>query len=344
MDFRKDGGKVEDKISTTSLNAISKMGWIASAAFDLLFLANVTWPLLLLPGFTVGDQTVVDFWQLYFLTLPHRWITLLLVFLDADRRDKNSFVLGSSALLAAATVVGVYYGSGAFLCLGLVDYVWNSWHFASQHSGVLRIYSKKVRGGSQWLERWGVRFFVTYVILRAAGTLIWGEFFETSYGQLIIQADWAVLMLPLILIAANLKSFSVTRLPKLIYLLSFSSLYSIYLIASRFQWASVVVAMATAAALFHSVEYLAIVSHYARSRATIGSAGMMRSIATRWLLLLVVYLLTLGCLGWYFSTLSGSVLIWWQGANLWAALTHYAFDGVIWKLRRPETAKALGVA
>jgi hypothetical protein len=28
--------------------------------------------------------------------------------------------------------------------------------------------------------------------------------------------------------------------------------------------------------------------------------------------------------------------------NLWAAMVHYAFDGMIWKLRRPETARVLG--
>ena len=32
----------------------------------------------------------------------------------------------------------------------------------------------------------------------------------------------------------------------------------------------------------------------------------------------------------------------WQGLNLWAAFVHYAYDGMIWKLRRPETAAALG--
>ena len=27
--------------------------------------------------------------------------------------------------------------SGGFLCLLLIDYVWNSWHFAAQHAGIL---------------------------------------------------------------------------------------------------------------------------------------------------------------------------------------------------------------
>ena len=38
------------------------------------------------------------------------------------------------------------------------------------------------------------------------------------------------------------------------------------------------------------------------------------------------------------------ILVLWQGMNLWAAFVHYAFDGMIWKLRRPETAAALGVS
>ena len=31
------------------------------------------------------------------------------------------------------------------------------------------MYARKVGGGSEWLERWGVRGFVTYAALRAAG-------------------------------------------------------------------------------------------------------------------------------------------------------------------------------
>ena len=54
-------------------------GWVVSPAFDLLFIANIGWPLLLLPGMAGRSETVVDFWQIYFLTLPHRWITLILV-------------------------------------------------------------------------------------------------------------------------------------------------------------------------------------------------------------------------------------------------------------------------
>ena len=59
-------------------------GWIVSPAFDLLFLANLGWLLLLIPGITQGDISI-DFWTVYYLSLPHRWITLVLVVADPDR-------------------------------------------------------------------------------------------------------------------------------------------------------------------------------------------------------------------------------------------------------------------
>src|SRR5262249_5734805 len=142
-------------------------GWIVSPAFDLLFLANLGWLLLLLPGITQAD-TAIDFWQVYFLSLPHRWVTLVLVLADPDRREGRGWVLSAIAALAALLVVGAYAGTGAFLCLAMVDYVWNAWHFGSQHAGVLRMYARKVGGGPDWLERWGVRGFVTYAAVRAA--------------------------------------------------------------------------------------------------------------------------------------------------------------------------------
>ena len=49
------------------------------------------------------------------------------------------------------------------------DYVWNGWHFASQHSGVLRMYTRKVGGGWHILERHGLRLFIFYVIALTAG-------------------------------------------------------------------------------------------------------------------------------------------------------------------------------
>src|SRR5262249_57489311 len=129
-------------------------GWVGWPAFDLLFLANLAWPLALLPGFVSAEgRPHTEFWQLYFLTTPHRWITLVLVALDPDRRGGRTWLFAGIAVLAAALVLSVRLATGAFLCLLLVDYLWNGWHFAAQHYGVLRIYDRTAGGGWPRLER-----------------------------------------------------------------------------------------------------------------------------------------------------------------------------------------------
>jgi hypothetical protein len=95
--------------------------------------------------------------------------------------------------------------------------------------------------------------------------------------------------------------------------------------------------------MFHAVEYLAIVTHYARRREQVGSAGAFRTLARYWLVFLGAYVLVLGSIGVWMSRADNERIVFWQGLNLWAAFVHYAFDGMIWKLRRPETAAALGV-
>ena len=335
---------MENQDGSDTLIDLRSKGWVVSALFDLLVLSNVGWPLLLLPGLSTSTDTVVDFWQVYYLTLPHRWITLFLVLADPDRRADQVWLIVSMALMSAGLVAGAYLGSGAFLCLGLVDYVWNGWHFASQHSGVLRIYSKKVEGGNAWLERWGLRVFIFYVIVRTSSSLLW-KLEASSYANTIaLIIDWGILSIPISIAIANVWGWHRQRLPKFIFLSSVISLYSGYLLASHFQRPGFVLCFATAAALFHAVEYLAIVSHYAKRRESIGSNGLMRKIAAHWMLILSVFVLSLGTLGVWASSPSHGYETLWQGANLWAAFTHYAFDGVIWKLRRPETARALGVA
>ncbi|MCS6866611.1 MAG: hypothetical protein NZS48_16285 [Gemmata sp.] len=319
-------------------------GWIVSPVFDLLFLANLGWLLLLLPGFTTDTDTVIDFWQIYFLTLPHRWITLILVLMDPDRRGDHTQRLLAVAVLAAAVVIGAFLGTGAFLCLALIDYIWNGWHFASQHAGVVRMYSRKVGGGSEFLERWGLRGFVTYGALRAAGWATGWVEAEPAYFLWLQALDFTILLIPLALLASNIVGFTVERTGKMVYLSSVCLLYMAFILSLQWGWVRGVVMLAAAGSMFHAVEYLAIVTHYAQRRQSVGSAGAFRRLAKYWLFFLTVYVVILGSLGAWASRKESGVFVLWQGLNLWAAFVHYAFDGMIWKLRRPETARALGVA
>jgi hypothetical protein len=317
-------------------------GWVVSPSFDLLFIANVAWPLLLLQGLSGRSETVVDFWQVYFLTLPHRWITLILVVLDPDRRGRRGLLLAAIAAVAFLVVVGIWLGTSSFTCLAVVDYIWNAWHFASQHSGVLRIYSRKVGGGWAPLERHGLRFFVTYTILRTATwTTGWLDDSPSSDWCLRV-VDGAALAVPALFIVPALARFTPHCLGRTMYLVSLCGLYTGQLLSLSYGWAPGVITMTTASSMFHAVEYMAIVTFYARRRRAIGSAGAFRRLAGVWLSFLAVYAVMLGAIGVWLDGKSSPIFQLWQGVNLWAAMVHYAFDGVIWKLRQPETARALG--
>jgi hypothetical protein len=324
-------------------------GWVVSPAFDLLFLANAAWPLLLLAAVLVptfvrdNGQLQTEFWQVYFLTTPHRWITLFLVAADRDRREGHGKLFVAFAVVAAVVVGGVWAVTGSLTCLLLLDYVWNAWHFASQHQGVLRMYSKKAGGGPEWLERHALRAFVVYTLLRTAGWTT-GEYerYEHMKGWM-NMVDLAMLAVPGAVLVVNLIGVRRSRVGKLCYLVSLLALYAGLLLCLRNDWRTGVFALTAASSTFHAVEYLAVVSHYAKRRESVGSDGLFRRVAKQWLTVFVVYVLTLGLVGIWAGEGGGWVLRAWLAVNVWAAFLHYTYDGFIWKLRKPATAHALGV-
>jgi hypothetical protein len=100
---------------TNQTNEPAKSPWIHSPLFDILFIANVSWVLLLIPAIIHTGSGTVDFWQVYYLVMPHRWMTLFLVATDRDRRDNHGRLLLSIVLGLAVIVGGSYWSSGAFL-------------------------------------------------------------------------------------------------------------------------------------------------------------------------------------------------------------------------------------
>lgn len=316
-------------------------GWLVSPAFDLAFVANLGWLLLLLPGAANDFDTVASFWQIYFLTLPHRWITILLVALDPDRRAGRTSTLVGIAFAALALLFGVYAITGSLTCLALVDFVWNAWHFGAQHSGVLRMYSIKAGAGPCTIERWGLRIFVCYTLLRTAAWTTGWTIGDSLLEQGRNVVDGLVLLLPVAVIVATLSNGRAT-FGRSIYLASVVGLYAGLLVAIVIGSEGFVLPLMGASALFHAAEYLAVVSMYANRRRAIGSPGRFRSLAESWVTFLLLYIVALGSLG---IVLEGAGSQWaevWLAVNLWAALVHYAFDGLIWKLRAPATAQALG--
>lgn len=315
-------------------------GWLVGPAFDALFLANLAWPLVLLVQLVGGfdAQDGLRFWQLYFVTTPHRWLTLPLVFLDRARfRERPGAFLGVAAAIVAVCL-GVRLTTGALTCLLTIDYLWNAWHFAAQHHGIYRIYGRLSdpdrTAGLVW-EKILMRLFLLYVIVRVAGAT-WSH---AELERTLQSADWVVALIPLGLLARDLAAVPRASAGRLLYGTSVAALYLSLLWAAHAQRPGLVLMLATASALFHAVEYIALVGWSVQRRhgGRIDERNLLARLVPQWGLALAVFLVILGLGGWL---LDQHLLELWLTINVMVAFMHYAYDGIIWKHRRPAPAAA----
>jgi hypothetical protein len=170
-----------------------------------------------------------------------------------------------------------------------------------------------------------MRLFLLYVILRVAGAT-W------SYAELeqsLRIADWAVLTIPAWLLIRELA-----RQPRAagrtVYLVSVITLYISLLAAVHAHQPALVLSLATASAIFHATEYLAVVawSVHGRDSTHPNQLGIMSYLAPRWGLALGIFILVLGAGGWL---LQKNYLQSWLLVNVVVAFLHYAYDGLIWR-------------
>ena len=324
-------------------HAISR-GWLVSPVFDLLLIANLGWLLFLAPGFFPSSGPAhIEFWQIYFLTTPHRWITLILVATDPDRRGERTWLFVTIALAALVVIAGRVSVDRHVLVPGDDRLRLELLALRAQHGGVFRMYSRKAGGGRPRLETWGMRLFVFYTALRLAG---WTTGWMEGYPNIAAAVPWldlVVLAMPIGLLLLELYHWSAERLGKVVYLASVGLLYGSLLVNLQHGNRVAVLALTMAAAVFHAVEYLAVVTRYADGRKTQGSPSLFQRISRGWPLFLGCYVVGWGLCGYLIDHGGAELRQFWLGINLWAAALHYAFDGLIWKLRRPQTAKVLGV-
>jgi hypothetical protein len=355
--------------------------WVLGPWLDLFFLANISWPLIVLValgGAAVsswnGSPVVqsLTFWQIYFLSTPHRWITLALVFLDEDKfQQRPRAFVGLAGFFGIVAIAAFVLGTGLEFFLVAVDYFWNAWHFAAQHSGISRIYARAARPEEQTSGLWEkvlLRTFVMYVIFRAgaaacvpmcndvgrnvndpspiAGHISSLFFADGAFLRPQVDAfnalaegwlDVLFLIPPLLLLGGEVLRFRASAMGRLAYLGSVIAAYTTALFAIHYHHVVLAFAVLLSIALFHATEYLAIVSWAVLRKPPRERKGAFAYLAPRWTLSLVLFMVVLGVSGW---ALSLHLQREWAVLTLAVSFLHYAYDGMIWKARRAKPATA----
>lgn len=359
----------QKETSRTNASTDTKSGFLFSPLIDLVFIANLLWPLIVFVDIFGGTTTHEGllFWQIYFITAPHRWITIVLVSVDHHKSHDRRWLFAALALAIVTVCVGLQIGTGSLLCLGMIDYVWNAWHFSSQHHGIFRIYQRgsssksNLRSSDPFqatsqppstiqrffqnkgslLQKVFFRGFLLYAIARVAGFGWVDGPFPTVPGIDIF--DWAILAIPAAFAIAAIHRFLRSdnqSLAGMLYLLSVMSLFTALLLAAHYQNNRLVIQLALASAIFHSMEYMSIVTWSMKKSGSKASNHPLARLSKIWILFLGIFILVIG-LGNYL--LSKGFFETWVTINLVVAFWHYCFDGMLWKSpKRPATASAAG--
>jgi hypothetical protein len=327
------------EMQVTSLGRVSAGGWIVSPLFDIFFFVNFYWVLAFLPFYASPDgEPYVQFWMAYFLATPHRWLTLAVAATDRDRRYGQTWLFVLIAVLVAVLIGATLWFTGDFRSLFLFYTLVLGWHFAGQHRLILKIYSGKSAEGVQWMENWLPMVFIVYSNIRLV------SFFEPMLSlpgiSLLSAIDVAMLAIPIAMFAVELKKFSRNRLPKLLYMVSFFTMWSSVLWTAHLHRDVLCSVLLAAVTVFHSVEYLAMVSFYARQRQQLGSQGLFQDMAKNWTVIFAWYVV--GC-GLLYSLGNAFFVTVCYAINTWASLLHCAYDGMMWRVQDPETAQVFGI-
>lgn len=297
---------------------------------DPILVAAVCWPPLLFLNQSFPAFISFDFWQAYYLTLPHRWLTLVVVTADPDRRKNLGWWLPASFIATAIVVSGIWISSGTLLCLAIADHIWNAWHFGSQHAGISRMYGLKFGQNRPLFDKWSMRLLVFYALVRPVEWSFKWINPNTIASTLLGITDIIFVALASGMILLTFWPGQKKAIPRIFYITSISALYGWIILACQFSTGRFLAWLLFSSSIVHAWEYIAFISTYSANRSN--AAGLIGKLARNWGAFLLMYLTFIGTLGVLAEAYPGSARLWIL-LNLWAAFTHYWLDGMIWKFR-----------
>ncbi len=279
----------------------------------------------------------------------HQPITLPLIYGDVRERARHRVFLVAAPVLAVAAVYVGLLVSLAFV--GVVSAVWNAHHTLRQRYGLVRVYGRKVGQDAgtheQGLLMW---WFAVVVLVSLAGNSLIDRLGSLPVGFLNRQiVDLAAVIQPVAFaavvpatVAAVITSARWWRLErdrpqnraKHLYLTGAGVGFAI----APFDPVAGFLAFMSA----HSIEYVVVVAGTVRRRAVDGSAlhRIVRRPAGPVVFLVGYLTLVLAAVALFRRWLPLDIFL---AGYLGVGVLHFVYDGMIWRLRRPEVAGAFSI-
>jgi hypothetical protein len=328
-----------------------RRAWIRSPAVDLLFF-GYGWVALCLPLLWALEQRSSWTGAIVLLVLMvnylHRHYTFALVYGEHEEFEKRKTLYVWLPVAAVAVTVG-FVSTGNFALLLTLSVLWTIYHSVGQKYGITRIYARKAGYGEAWIEKGLIFSWFYYLVLaiaeKEAPTL---ELFDA--GRVLLRyvgpampyltgLSLAALAIAVVFTALFIRQEYLNRhrisAAKILYVLSVMVLYTLFFHSLVFGY--------IVFAFSHALEYIALVNIFVgvKYRARPAARSLLARAARRlWpasiLFSVVILAACLAARGWNEQAFGVYIV--------GSSFLHFIYDGLIWKVRRPEVGKPFGVS
>ncbi len=324
----------------------SQKSWIKNPTTDLTFF-DFGWILVLLPLVILKEHLGIIILSVLIVSYIHRHYTFALVYGDKEEFEKRKQIYVFLPIIAAlVTIFSIYLD--AFKILLVASVLWTVYHTITQKYGITRIYSRKAGYGEAWIEKgliysWFVYIFFVLVgrekeVINQyqAGRVILNYVSDyLSYLTVALYFFLSIAVLfTLLFVYQEFKNRHQISTAKILYVVSILLLYSLF-------FYSLIVGYIVFA-FSHALEYIAFVNIFVNSkykkrpdsRSALATASKKQWLYSSLFSLGIVAICLLGIM-----LNENAFEIYIVGSSF----LHFIYDGLIWKVRRPEVGKPLDI-
>ena len=325
---------------------VAKKLWIQNGWADTIFY-SFGWVVifLLLLAFQNNYAWIIVVVLLF--NYVHRHYTFALVYGENEEFNRRRLVY-IALPIAAIVVTFIFVKYDSFKILLTISIIWTMYHTVAQKYGLTRIYSRKAGYGEARTELWLIYSWFIFLFLflavqdqgtvkhYRAGRVILGVLGE--YMPYVRAASYvamaACIYFTLRYVYIEIKNWRQISIPKNIYVFSIILLYTIFLY-------SLVIGYIVFA-FSHALEYIAFVNFYVSAKykkKPLHNSLLAKASKKLWLYssLFAVIVVLVSLYGQQYNRQALEIYI------VGSSFLHFIYDGMIWKVRRPEVGKPLEI-